>query len=360
MTEQTQKAVRKVSINNGMVSVPNNYHPYLDLRTTEVAIKQIKDYFQISLAKNLNLSRVSAPVAVLCGTGINDHLNGIERPASFDIKALGQRAEIVQSLAKWKRAALADYKFEVGEGLYTDMNAIRPDEDLTNFHSIYVDQWDWEKVIEKSDRNLSFLKDTVNKIYSALKSTDDFACATYPQLPGFSLPEEIKFIQAEELEDMYPTFTAKEREHAICKEHGAVFLIGIGSDLKSGKPHDGRAADYDDWSTPTENGFKGLNGDILVWYPLLECSLELSSMGIRVDSAALKKQLEIRDEQSKKELPWHQRLLAGELPLTVGGGIGQSRLCLFFLRKAHVGEVQSGIWQQEMQDICQENNIALL
>ncbi|MFC1771314.1 aspartate--ammonia ligase [Candidatus Margulisiibacteriota bacterium] len=345
---------------NGRLRVPVNYNSTLNLRETEKAIKYVKDLFQKKLANALNLSRVSAPIAVLNDTGLNDHLNGIERPASFEVKELKKTAEIVQSLAKWKRAALADYGFQPGEGLYTDMNAIRPDEDLSTFHSIYVDQWDWERVLTRGDRNLDFLKGIVNNIYQVMRQAEQETCASFPSLPKPYLPEDIFFIHAEELDEKYPGLTSKERENAICKEKGAVFLIGIGAPLKDGQPHDGRASDYDDWITETGNGKKGLNGDILLWNPILECAFEISSMGIRVDKEALLKQVEIRNESDKVKLPFHQRLLNDELPLTIGGGIGQSRLCMLLLRKAHVGEVQSGIWSEKIKSICSHNNIFLL
>ncbi len=349
-----------MTFHGGSLRLPEGYKSYLDLRETEQAIKEIKDFFQVNLTKELNLSRVSAPIVVLSRTGINDHLSGVEKPASFFVQALKEHAEIVQSLAKWKRVALADYGFKHSEGLYTDMNAIRPDEHLDNFHSIYVDQWDWERVIEKDERNLEFLKHTVNKIYKALINTEKEICKRYKSIPESFLPDEIHFIHSEELEDRYPNLPSQERENEICREKGAVFIIGIGAKLKSGRFHDNRAADYDDWSTITSTGKKGLNGDILVWYPTLNCAMELSSMGIRVDRESLLKQLEIREELRKVNLYFHQRLIKGELPQTIGGGIGQSRLCMFFLRKAHIGEIQSSIWSDEMKKACKDNNIFLL
>lgn len=345
---------------NGKLEIPKEYNSHLNLRETEKGIKFIKDFFQTHLAEELNFTRVSAPLFVLSRTGMNDHLNGVEKPISFAIKDINDKAEIVQSLAKWKRAALADYGFGPGEGLYTDMNAIRPDEYLDNLHSIYVDQWDWERIVSKEERNLGFLKYIVRKIYNVIKMTENEVCHKYNEILASCLPEEIHFVHSEELEEKYPDLTPREREHAICKEMGAVFVIGIGANLKNGEPHDGRAADYDDWITPTGENTKGLNGDIIVWYPLLDCALELSSMGIRVDQESLMKQLEIKDELYKKDLEFHKRLLCGELPLTIGGGIGQSRLCMFFLRKAHVGEVQSSIWHTEIREVCKENNIFLL
>jgi aspartate--ammonia ligase len=349
----------RTELNNTLL-IPEGYNPNLNLRETENAIKFIKDTFQNNLASNLNLSRVSAPLFVLNNTGINDHLNGIEKPVSFVIKELQKTAEIVHSLAKWKRFALAKYDFQIGEGIYTDMNAIRTDEVFTNFHSIYVDQWDWERVLTKEDRNLDYLKSIVNKIYDSIRKTEQAVCEKFSALQKPFLPEEICFVHTEELAEKYPNMTPKERENEICQEKGAVFLIGIGGEIKDGKPHDGRAADYDDWSSETGNGKKGLNGDILVWNPLLECAFEISSMGIRVDKDALLKQLKIRNEESKKELDFHKMLINDELPLSIGGGIGQSRLCMFLLRKVHIGEVQASIWPEEMKKICKENNIQIL
>ncbi len=358
MEKQDFKTIR---ITNEMLQIPSDYRPYLNLRETELAIKYIKDNFQINLAEKLNLSRVSAPIAVLKGTGINDHLSGWEKPVGFTVSSLNKDAEIVQSLAKWKRNALADYGFEHGEGLYTDMNAIRPDEEvLDNLHSIYVDQWDWERVISREERNLDFLKYIVRNIYKAIKETETLILKKYPVLNSFSLPEDIYFIHSETLQEKYPDLTPKERENAVCKEHGAVFLIGIGAELKDGKPHDGRAADYDDWTTGTKNGYKGLNGDILFWYPVLGSSFEISSMGIRVDKDALQTQLEIKNENYKKELKFHKRLLCDELPFSIGGGIGQSRLCMLFLRKIFVGEVQASIWSKDLREICAKHNVPVL
>lgn len=308
----------------------------------------------------MNLKRVSAPIVVLSRTGINDNLTGIENPISFNVTDIEERAEIVQSLAKWKRMALADYSFKCGEGLYTDMNAIRPDESLDNLHSIYVDQWDWERIITRGERNLEFLKYIVREIYEVMIETEKEVCQIYKKIPGPFLPEQIHFIHSEELEERLPGLTPREREDAICKEVGVVFIIGIGAKLKSGNPHDGRAADYDDWSTKIGKNKRGLNGDILIWYPLLNSAMELSSMGIRVDKESLLRQLKIKGELNKVNLYFHQRLLKGELPFTIGGGIGQSRLCMFFLRKAHIGEVQSSIWPDEMKKVCKNNNIFLL
>jgi len=345
---------------SGTLTLPKGYKSPLHLRETEEAIKYIKDSFQVELASQLNLKRVSAPIAVLSRTGINDSLTGVEKPIGFYIKGLNEQAEIVQSLAKWKRAALADYGFKHGEGLYTDMNAIRPNEQLDNLHSIYVDQWDWEKVVSEEDRNLDFLKSLVRGIYKVIRAQEQEVCRRYKQLPGPFLPEEISFIHSEELEARFPDLPPSEREDVICSEKKAVFIIGIGAMLKGGKPHDGRAADYDDWSTATEEGRRGLNGDILVCYPMLDCAFELSSMGIRVDKESLIAQLKIKGEIDKVDLYFHQRLLRGDLPLSVGGGIGQSRLCMLYLRKAHIGEVQSSIWPDEMINVCIENNMFLL
>ncbi len=340
--------------------LPKGYNPRLSLRETEKAIKFIKDLFERKLAEALNLTRVTAPVLVESDTGINDHLSGIEKPVRFRVNAIDRDAEIVQSLAKWKRLALAAYGFGYGEGLYTDMNAIRPDETLDNLHSIYVDQWDWERVIAAEERNLEFLKWIVRRIYQVIVETERTICGRYPNLPHAYLPDDICFIHSEDLERMYPHLSPKEREDAICRDKGAVFIIGIGAPLANGLPHDNRAADYDDWITHTLDGKRGLNGDILVWYPLLDCAMELSSMGIRVDKHSLIEQLELKRETEKLRLYFHRKLVNGELPLCVGGGIGQSRLCMLFLRRAHVGEVQAGIWPQEMIEACKAHNIPLL
>jgi aspartate--ammonia ligase len=342
------------------VKFPQDYHPLLGLRQTELAIRQIKEFFQTNLAFELNLMRMTAPLFVLSGTGINDDLNGVERPVVFPIKSMqDSRAEIVQSLAKWKRLQLADFGLQPGEGLYTDMNAIRPDEVLDNLHSIYVDQWDWERVMRRDERNVDYLKQIVIIIYDVIRRTERYVSHLYPDIEP-TLPDEITFIHCEELEKHYPGMTPKEREKALCQKYGAAFLIGIGADLPGGLPHDGRAPDYDDWSTPTYDGYKGLNGDILVNYPLLDCAYELSSMGIRVDAPALLRQLELRGAQERKDLLFHRRLLNGELPLSIGGGIGQSRLCMFYLRKAHIGEIQSSLWPEEMVNECRDHNIMLL
>jgi len=334
----------------------------LDELQTEDAIGKIKRHFQNNLAFELNLRRVTAPLFVLQGTGINDDLNGVERPVSFEILAMQQsRAEIVHSLAKWKRLKLGKLRANPGEGIYTDMNAIRPDEeDLDNIHSIYVDQWDWEKVMREDERHLDYLKQSVRRIYYAIRRTERYICQDYPRLKPF-LPEKIEFIHSEDLERQYPKLSAKQREDAVTKEHGAVFIIGIGGTLPiSGKSHDGRAPDYDDWSTPTLPGYKGLNGDLLVYNPILKQALELSSMGIRVDKKALLEQLKQRGEEQRLELKWHKALLDGEMPLSIGGGIGQSRLCMLYLQKAHIGEIQASLWPAEIKQRCRENHIPLL
>ncbi len=340
--------------------LPKNYKSLLDLKQTEKAIKLVKDTFQENLAGELRLRRVTAPLFVLKGTGINDDLNGVEHKVSFPIRDLdGREAEVVNSLAKWKRLAIADYDIDEGYGIYTDMNAIRPDEELDNLHSLYVDQWDWERVIKEEERNLDFLKYIVRKIYEVLKRTEFIIYENYPQLVP-TLPDEIVFIHAEELQEHYPDFTPLRRETEIVKKHGAIYVIGIGGALADGKPHDGRAPDYDDWITPTSGNFKGLNGDIILWNPLLDLAFEISSMGIRVNKETLLKQLEISGNIDRKELFFHKRLLNDELPLSIGGGIGQSRLCMYFLRKAHVGEIQSCIWPKRMMEDCKENGIILV
>ena len=340
--------------------IPENYTNILGtVQNTEKAVKSVKDMFQDNLSAQLALLRVTAPMVVLSGTGINDDLNSVERPVRFPVKDLGDRpAEVVHSLAKWKRLKLADMGIAPGMGIYTDMNALRPDEELDNLHSIYVDQWDWEKVIRREDRNLSFLKKTVRRIYEAIKLTENKLFIEFPQVTP-SLPEDIFFIHAEELLRMYPDLTPKERENEIVRKHRAVFLIGIGGELSDGTVHDGRAADYDDWSTPNEDGFNGLNGDILLWNDVLQSSFEVSSMGIRVDCEAMRRQLAIRGQEDKAELYFHKRLLAGELPYTIGGGVGQSRLCMFLLKKAHIGEIQSSIWSEEDRRKCAEAGIVL-
>ncbi len=340
--------------------IPRNYRSVLDVNQTEQAIKLVKDFFQLNLASELRLRRVTAPLFVKNGTGINDDLNGIERPVSFPIREMNEtRAEIVQSLAKWKRMALADMEIPVGYGIYTDMNAIRPDEQLTNIHSLYVDQWDWEKVITPEDRNVDFLKKIVRQIYSAIIRTENLVQDYYPQIIP-QLPDEITFFHTEDLMFKYPELTPRERETVVAQEYGAVFVIGIGGEMPNGEIHDGRAPDYDDWTTPCAPGYKGLNGDIILWNSLLDRAFEISSMGIRVDKNALLEQLKIRNLEKRKELFWHQLLLNDKLPLSIGGGIGQSRLCMFFLRKAHIGEIQSSIWPEEMVIKCRENGIHLL
>ncbi|MCR1841158.1 aspartate--ammonia ligase [Murimonas intestini] len=331
--------------------IPENYKSELNLHDTQVAIKTVKDFFQQSLAGRLNLLRVSAPLFVKPESGLNDNLNGVERPVSFGIKELEDApAEIVHSLAKWKRFALKKYGFSQGEGLYTDMSAIRRDEDTDNIHSIYVDQWDWEKIISKEDRNMDTLKDVVRTVYKALKKTEKYMAIQYDYIEEI-LPKEIFFITSQELEDMYPDCTPKEREYKIAKLKGAVFIMQIGGILSSGERHDGRAPDYDDWE---------LNGDIIVYYPVLDIALELSSMGIRVDEDSLKKQLELAGCQERAGLPFQKAILEKELPYTIGGGIGQSRICMFYLRKAHIGEVQASIWPEDVTSAALENGIQLL
>jgi len=345
---------------NAEFVVPADYAPVLNLKDTERAIRLIKEFFQTNLAFELNLARVTAPLFVKAGTGINDDLNGVERPVAFRIKGMPETGvEIVQSLAKWKRMMLADYGFLQGEGLYADMNAIRPDEELDNLHSLYVDQWDWERVMAPGERNLAFLETIVGKIYDVIRRTERYIAYQYEHLEPI-LPETITFVHSAELEEQYPDVLPREREYRACREYGAVFVIGIGGALKDGQPHDGRAPDYDDWSTRTSAGRAGLNGDILVYYPVLDCALELSSMGIRVDPAALLNQLELTGNAARTELLFHRRLLAGELPQSVGGGIGQSRLCMFYLRKAHIGEIQASLWPDAMIQRCREQQIALL
>ncbi|MBP5258311.1 MAG: aspartate--ammonia ligase [Prevotella sp.] len=339
---------------------PAGYKALLDLWQTEQGIKLIKEFFQQNLSTELRLRRVTAPLFVLKGLGINDDLNGVERPVSFPIKDLGdQMAEVVHSLAKWKRLTLAEYNIDPGYGIYTDMNAIRADEELDNLHSLYVDQWDWEMVISREERTLDFLRSVVRRIYSAILRTEFLACETYPQLKPF-LPREIHFIHSEELLKMYPGMTAKEREDAVCKKYGAVFIMGIGGKLSDGEKHDGRAPDYDDWTTPNSDGFLGLNGDILIWYPVLDRSIELSSMGIRVDKEALLRQLALEGQEQRAELFFHKQLLEGKLPLSIGGGIGQSRLCMIMLQKAHIGEIQASIWPDEQRRECKENGMNLI
>ncbi len=339
--------------------IPKGYSPSLAPEEMEQAIKQVKHTFQEELSQALDLRRVTAPLFVLSGTGINDNLNGVERPVSFEIPAVGgKRAEIVHSLAKWKRMKLGAYGIEPGKGLYTDMNAIRADEELDNIHSLYVDQWDWERTIRAEDRNLDFLKNIVRKIYRALKNTEAYVCGMHPQIKPV-LPADIYFIHTEELQAEYPDLLPRERENIVAEKYGAVFVIGIGGELPDGTIHDGRSPDYDDWSTSTLNGYKGLNGDIIVWNPILKSAFEISSMGIRVDKEALKLQLKIRDCEDRMVLLFHRSLMNDEIPLSIGGGIGQSRLCMFFLRCAHIGEVQASIWPEKMMQECAVNNIIL-
>ncbi|MCX7773360.1 MAG: aspartate--ammonia ligase [Clostridia bacterium] len=331
--------------------IPSDYKPSLNLRDTEIAIKKIKDFFENALAEALNLTRVSAPLFVRPESGLNDNLNGIERPVSFDVKYIdGATVEVVQSLAKWKRMALGRYGFAQGEGLYTDMNAIRRDEEPDSLHSIYVDQWDWEMVVSKEQRTLETLKAVVKKIFGVFKKTEDYIVGAYPSLKRY-LSEDISFVTTQELEDMYPDFTPKQRETAYSKAHGATCVMQIGDKLKSGKPHDGRAPDYDDWA---------LNCDIIFYYPVLDTAFEVSSMGIRVDEVSLLSQLEKAECEGRKHLPFHMSILNKKLPYTLGGGIGQSRICMFLLGKAHVGEVQSSIWPEEMQKECAQKNVVLL
>lgn len=339
---------------------PEGYKPLLDMHQTEQGIKLIKEFFQQNLSTELRLRRVTAPLFVLKGLGINDDLNGVERPVTFPIKDLGDaKAEVVHSLAKWKRLTLAEYQIEPGYGIYTDMNAIRADEELDNLHSLYVDQWDWEAVITREQRTLHFLQDIVRRIYAAIRRTEYLTCETYPQIKPF-LPEDIHFVHSEELLQMYPDKTSKEREDAICEKYGAVFVMGIGGKLADGKKHDGRAPDYDDWSTVAENGLKGLNGDILIWYPTLQRSFELSSMGIRVDKESLLAQLAIEGKEERTSLYFHRQLLDGKLPLSIGGGIGQSRLCMVLLHKAHIGEIQASIWPEDMIAECAAAGMPLI
>lgn len=339
---------------------PMKYRQLLDMKQTEQGIKLIKEFFQQNISTELRLRRVTAPLFVLKGLGINDDLNGVERAVTFPIKDLGDaQAEVVHSLAKWKRLSLAEYNIEPGYGIYTDMNAIRADEELDNLHSLYVDQWDWEAVITREQRTVDFLKNVVRRIYAAIRRTEYLTCETYPQIKPF-LPEDITFIHSEELLQMYPDKNAKEREDAICKKYGAVFIIGIGGKLSNGEKHDGRAPDYDDWSTVAEDGRQGLNGDILIWYPVLQRSFELSSMGIRVDKDSLLRQLKIEGKEERKQLYFHKRLLDGSLPLSIGGGIGQSRLCMVLLQKGHIGEIQASIWPDDMREECRKIGMNLI
>lgn len=341
--------------------IPKNYKAALDLQQTEIAIKKIKDFFLSSISTELRLRRVTAPLFVLKGLGMNDDLSGIERPVTFPIKDLDEaQAEVVHSLAKWKRVTLAEYNVAPGYGIITDMNAIRADEEMDNLHSLYVDQWDWERVMPEGCRNTEYLKKIVSRIYNAILRTEYYICETYPQLKPF-LPEDIHFIHSEELLQKYPNLSPKERENAICKEYGAVFIIGIGGKLSNGEEHDMRAPDYDDYTTISEvNGLAGLNGDLLIWYPILERAIELSSMGIRVDKETLNRQLALSGKEDRKKLYFHSRLLEGSLPQSIGGGIGQSRLCMILLHKAHVGETQSSIWPDDMRKRCKEEGMPLI
>lgn len=331
--------------------LPENYDPVLTVRQTQEAIKYIRDTFQKEFGKEMNLERISAPLFVPRSSGLNDNLNGIERPVAFDMAEMpDETMEVVQSLAKWKRLALHEYGFQPGEGLYTNMNAIRRDEELDNLHSCYVDQWDWEKVITKEERTIETLQETVRTIFKIIKHMQHEVWYKYPDAVRH-LPKDVTFITSQELEDCYPDLSPKERENAITKEHGCVFLMKIGDKLAGGEPHDGRAPDYDDWQ---------LNGDILFWFDYLDCALEISSMGIRVDEKALDEQLEKAGCNDRRTLPYHRMLLNGELPYTIGGGIGQSRLCMLLLNRAHVGEVQASIWPEDMRRQCKEHNIILL
>lgn len=332
------------------IIIPEGYQSPLGMKETQIAIKKVKDFFQRELATQLNLYRVSAPLFVPNDSGLNDNLNGVERPVSFDVKNTGEVMEIVHSLAKWKRMALGKYGFHVGEGLYTDMNAVRRDEDTDNIHSIFVDQWDWEKIIEKKDRNEKTLRSVVKSVYEALRVTEKYVANQYDYVTCV-LPEEITFVTTQELEDRYPDKSPKEREYLAAKEYGAIFMMKIGDLLKSGQKHDGRAPDYDDWA---------LNGDIIVYYPTLDISLELSSMGIRVDEDSLKEQLKKAGCEERMNLPFQKALLEQKLPYTIGGGIGQSRICMFYLRKIHIGEVQSSVWPEDVRKCAEERGVQLL
>ena len=333
------------------LTLPESYDPHMTVRETQAAIKFIRDTFQKEFGREMNLERISAPLFVDQASGLNDNLNGVERPVQFDMRSIpGETFEVVQSLAKWKRMALYRYGYGAGEGIFTDMNAIRRDDDCDNLHSIYVDQWDWERVIDREDRNIDFLKDTVTKIIKALAETQDVLNEAFPQLTK-RLNEDVFFITTQELEDMYPDLTGKQRENEITKKYGTVFIMQIGEKLKSGNKHDGRAPDYDDWS---------LNGDIMVWNDILDCAIEISSMGIRVDEKSLDEQLKKAGAEERRNFPYHKGILNGTLPLTIGGGIGQSRICLQLLEKAHIGEVQTSLWPEDMRQKCKESNIELL
>lgn len=340
--------------------IPENYKSLLGEKETEHAIVMVKDFFQLSLSTELNLTRVTAPLFVKSGIGLNDDLNGTERPVAFPAKDLGdQKLEIVHSLAKWKRVKVTDMGLMPGFGIYTDMNAIRADEELDNIHSLYVDQWDWEMAISEVDRTIMYLKEVVKKVYNSLKQTEFYIYDRYEQIKPI-LPENITFIYADDLQRKYPDLSPKERENEVCRKYGAVFLIGIGGKLDDGSIHDGRAPDYDDWITECGDGHRGLNGDLLVWNPVLQSSFELSSMGIRVSPESLKAQLEERGCPERAKLPFHKRLLDGQLSFTLGGGIGQSRLCMYFLRKAHIGEIQVSIWDEKMKEEAEKNGIHIL
>mgnify|MGYP006779565053 FL=1 len=341
--------------------IPEGYRNLLgSIENTEKAIKAVKDMFQDNLSAQLALLRITAPMVVMSGMGLNDDLNGVENPVSFSVRDMqGRNAEVVHSLAKWKRLKLAQMNVPPGRGIYTDMNALRPEEDLDNIHSIYVDQWDWEKVITRGQRTLDYLKKTVRRIYEAIKVTENKLYVEFPQIEPM-LPEDIHFIHSEELLQMYPDMSPKERENAVTRQYRAVFIIGIGAELSDGRPHDGRSADYDDWSTVNEEGYMGLNGDLLLWNPILESAFEISSMGVRVDEEAVRRQLDMRGEADKAGLLYHRMLLEGKLPYTIGGGIGQSRLCMFLLRKAHIGEIQSSVWPEEMRLLCHNAGIDIV
>ena len=341
--------------------IPEGYRNLLgSMENTEKAIKAVKDMFQDNLSAQLALLRVTAPMVVMSGMGLNDDLNGVESPVAFPVRDMdGRQAEVVHSLAKWKRLKLAQMAVQPGRGIYTDMNALRPEEELDNIHSIYVDQWDWEKVITREERTLDYLKKTVRRIYEAIKVTENKLYVEFPQIEPM-LPEDLHFIHSEELLKMYPDLSPKDRENAVTKKFGAVFIIGIGGSLSDGQPHDGRSSDYDDWSTVNEEGYEGLNGDLLLWNPVLESAFEISSMGIRVDAEALRRQLSLRGETDKSGLLYHRMLLEDRLPYTIGGGIGQSRLCMFLLRKAHIGEIQSSVWPESMRTLCHNAGIDLV
>ena len=340
--------------------IPEGYKSLITLKETEKILQMLKDHYELGISSDLRLRRVTAPLFVLKGIGMNDELHGHEKPVVFPIKDMrNQEAEVVQSLSKWKRMILRDYDISMGYGIYTDMNALRPDEELDNLHSLYVDQWDWEKAIFPEERTLKTLKDAVLKVWTNIKRTEFFIHTFYSQITP-SLPEEITFIHSEQLFEMYPDLSPREREDKIAEKHGAVFIIGIGYDLPDGKPHDRRAPDYDDWSTETVDGYRGLNGDIIVWNEILECAVELTSMGIRVDKAELMTQLEIMDKMAYTELLFHRRLLNDELPSSIGGGVGQSRTAMQLLKKAHIGEVQSAIWPGEMVNHCRRSGIQLI